>query len=65
MSSPTSSPIKTNNNISSNVTTPPPHYNTIKAEEIRKALSEPTINLWKLRDLAISDGGLVNGTLRR
>ena len=62
MSSSTSSPIKTNNNSSSNVTPPPNYYNTIKAEEIRKALSEPTINLWKLRDLAISDGGLVNGT---
>jgi len=52
MSSSTS-PIKTNSNVT-------PH-NSIKAEEIRKTLSEPTINLWKLRDLAISDGGLVNG----
>ena len=33
-----------------------------KAEEIRHILSEPTVDLWRLRELAISEGGLVNGT---
>ena len=33
-----------------------------KAEEIRRVLSEPVVDLWKLRELALSEGGLVNGT---
>ena len=32
-----------------------------KAEEINLVLLEPDVDLWKLRELAISDGGLVNG----
>jgi hypothetical protein len=32
-----------------------------KAEEINLVLSEPDVNLWKLRELALTDGGLVNG----
>lgn len=34
---------------------------TAKAEEIRRILSEPVVDLWKLRELALSEGGLVNG----
>lgn len=34
-----------------------------KAEEINQVLSEAEIDLWKLRELALSDGGLVDGTL--
>lgn len=36
-----------------------------KAEEIRRVLSEPTVDLWKLRELALTDGGLVNDSLRK
>ena len=32
-----------------------------KAEEINLVLSEPNVNLWKLRELALTEGGLVNG----
>lgn len=32
-----------------------------KAEEINLVLLEPDVDLWKLRELALSDGGLVNG----
>jgi hypothetical protein len=33
-----------------------------KAETILQLLtSEPHVDLWKLRELALSDGGLVNG----
>jgi hypothetical protein len=32
-----------------------------KAEEIRRVLSEPVVDLWKLRELALTEGGLVNG----
>jgi hypothetical protein len=32
-----------------------------KAEEINLVLSEPDVDLWRLRELAISEGGLVNG----
>jgi hypothetical protein len=32
-----------------------------KAKEINLVLSEPDVNLWKLRELALTDGGLVNG----
>ena len=32
-----------------------------KTQEIRRVLSEPTVDLWRLRELALSDGGLVNG----
>ena len=34
-----------------------------KTQEIRRVLSEPTVDLWRLRELALSDGGLVNGML--
>ena len=32
-----------------------------KAKEISALLDQPEIDLWKLRALAISEGGLVNG----
>jgi hypothetical protein len=32
-----------------------------KAKEISFVLEQPDIDLWKLRTLAISEGGLVNG----
>ena len=32
-----------------------------KADEINLVLSEPNVNLWKLRELALTEGGLVNG----
>jgi hypothetical protein len=32
-----------------------------KAREIEKVLSGPDVDLWKLRELALSEGGLVNG----
>jgi hypothetical protein len=32
-----------------------------KAEEIGRILSEPEVDLWKLREFALSEGGLVNG----
>ena len=32
-----------------------------KAEEIYLLLSEPDVDLWKLRELALTEGGLVNG----
>lgn len=35
-----------------------------KAEEINLVLSEPNVNLWKLRELALTEGGLVNGTIQ-
>eukprot|EP00585_Thalassiosira_rotula_P005893 CAMPEP_0196158034 /NCGR_PEP_ID=MMETSP0910-20130528/45114_1 /TAXON_ID=49265 /ORGANISM="Thalassiosira rotula, Strain GSO102" /LENGTH=139 /DNA_ID=CAMNT_0041422837 /DNA_START=108 /DNA_END=523 /DNA_ORIENTATION=- len=38
---------------------------TAKAEEIRRVLSEPTVDLWKLRELALTEGGLVNDSLRK
>ena len=38
-----------------------PTIMTAKAEEIRRILSEPVVDLWKLRELALSEGGLVNG----
>jgi hypothetical protein len=34
-----------------------------KAVEINLILNEPEIDLWRLRELAISEGGLVNGKL--
>ena len=36
-----------------------------KADEIQLVLSEPVVDLWKLRELALSEGGLVNDDLRR
>jgi hypothetical protein len=33
-----------------------------KAEEINLVLLQPAVDLFKLRELALSDGGLVNGT---
>lgn len=36
-----------------------------KADEIQQVLSEPVVDLWKLRELALSEGGLVNDDLRR
>ena len=32
-----------------------------KAKEIALVLSQPDVDLWRLRELAISEGGLVNG----
>ena len=34
-----------------------------KAEEINLVLLQPDVDLWKLRELALSEGGLVNGKL--
>jgi hypothetical protein len=34
-----------------------------KAEEIGRVLSEPMVDLWKLRELALTEGGLVNGKI--
>lgn len=34
-----------------------------KAKEIALVLSQPDVDLWRLRELAQSEGGLVNGTL--
>ena len=34
-----------------------------KAEEINLVLLQPSVDLWRLRELALSEGGLVNGTL--
>lgn len=33
-----------------------------KAEEINLVLLQPNVDLWKLRELALTEGGLVNGT---
>ena len=33
-----------------------------KAEEINLILCEPDVDLWKLRELALTEGGLINGT---
>jgi hypothetical protein len=33
-----------------------------KAQLIHFVLLEPVVDLWKLRNLALSEGGLVNGT---
>ena len=33
-----------------------------KVEEIQSVLEERNVNLWKLRELALTEGGLVNGT---
>ena len=38
-----------------------PSTMSAKAEEIRRVLSEPVVDLWKLRELALTEGGLVNG----
>jgi len=35
---------------------------TDKAKEIEVVLEEENVDLWKLRGLALSEGGLVNGT---
>jgi hypothetical protein len=32
-----------------------------KADEINLELLQPDVDLWKLRELALSEGGLVNG----
>ena len=32
-----------------------------KAEEIHRVLSAPSIDVWKLRELALTEGGLVDG----
>ena len=36
-----------------------------KAEAILLCLSEPEIDLWRLREFALTDGGLVNDVIRR
>ncbi|KAG7339112.1 Rab-GTPase-TBC domain containing protein [Nitzschia inconspicua] len=36
-----------------------------KAEEINLILLQPEVDLWRLRELALSEGGLVNDTLRK
>lgn len=40
------------------------NYLTNKANEIKLVLAEPDLDLWRLRELALSDGGLVNGEYR-
>ena len=38
-------------------------YNFIeKAIEINQVLNEPEIDLWRLREFALTEGGLINGT---
>jgi hypothetical protein len=32
-----------------------------KAEELHRVLAAPTVDMWKLRELSLSDGGLVDG----
>lgn len=32
-----------------------------KAKEIQRLLEASSVDLWKLRELALSEGGLVNG----
>ena len=34
---------------------------TAKSEEIRRILTEPTVDLWSLREMALTEGGLVSG----
>ena len=34
-----------------------------KAREINLVLSQPTVDLWKLRELCLTEGGLVHGKL--
>ena len=41
------------------------HFLEEKAKAIRTVLGEPEVDLWKLRSLAISEGGLVNGEFTR
>jgi hypothetical protein len=40
-----------------------PTYRTLqeKADEINLVMLQPDVDLWKLRELALSEGGLVNG----
>jgi len=33
-----------------------------KLEEIKKVLSAPEVDLWKLREFALTEDGLLNGT---
>lgn len=40
-----------------------PHNLQEKAEEINLTLLQPDVDLWKLRELALSEGGLVNGKI--
>jgi hypothetical protein len=35
-----------------------------KAEQINLVLLQPNVDLWKLRELALTEGGLVNGAFR-
>mmetsp|Transcript_23720 Transcript_23720/g.27000 ORF Transcript_23720/g.27000 Transcript_23720/m.27000 type:complete len:843 (+) Transcript_23720:113-2641(+) len=37
----------------------------IKAKKIKSLLGEPDVDLWQLREFALSDGGLVNDTIRK
>ncbi|KAL7538043.1 hypothetical protein ACHAXR_010136 [Thalassiosira sp. AJA248-18] len=50
---------------STTTSTSAPNNTAAKAEEIRRVLSEPTVDLWKLRELALTEGGLVNDSLRK
>ena len=50
-----------NNNDHNNHNTSKQARMRAKAEEINLVLLEPDVDLWKLRELALSDGGLVNG----
>jgi hypothetical protein len=34
-----------------------------KAEQINLVLLQPNVDLWKLREMALTEGGLVNGAL--
>jgi len=38
-----------------------PPYLEDKAAEITQVLAAPKVDLWKLRELSLSEGGLVNG----
>ena len=67
-------PSNNNNNMSTTTTTNDntntPAYSPInssmanaKAEQICRIFSEPIVDLWKLRELALTEGGLINGAL--
>lgn len=42
-----------------------PSYFDRKAHEIESLLSQPIVNLWDLRELALSEGGLLNDSIRQ
>lgn len=54
-----------NSNFTNNGSSSSPRYNSAqqrKMLEINAVLSKPEIDLWALRELCLSDGGLIDGT---